>query len=324
MVERARPHKGTRRSTPEQPTSDLPGAAAGAVEEFLFHLSLVRGASPRTAAAYRSDLLTLFRDLAHHGVSGPTQVTAALLRDHLARLHERGRQPASIARARSALRTFFAFLVDEGIVREDPTHELKAPAGWRRIPRALKEAEARTLIESVHGEEPLALRDRALLECAYGTGARASELLGLRPDDCHWEERLVRILGKGSRVRLLPLGRPALTALRRYLEQGRPRLAGKRKGAAAAEIFLNARGGRLSRMGFWKILRQRAVQAGLRTPVHPHLLRHTYATHLLRGGASLRVVQELLGHSRLATTQIYTEVDAAYLRTMHRRYHPRG
>jgi integrase/recombinase XerD len=306
--------------------ADLPRPAREALDEFLFHLALVRGASARTVEAYRSDLTAFFRQLATQGIAGPSEVTAAHLRAHVMQLHEAGRQPSSVARARSALRTFFAFLLDEGVVREDPAGELTAPAGWRRIPRALTLEEAARLVESVHGEEPLALRDRALLEGAYGTGARVSELLALCPQDCQWEERLVKFTGKGMRVRLVPLGEPAIQALLAYIERGRPRLLAHRRAASGApdQIFLNARGGRLSRMGFWKILRARAREAGLTGRVHPHLLRHSYATHLLHGGASLRVVQELLGHARLSTTQIYTSVDAAYLQAMHRRYHPRG
>jgi site-specific recombinase XerD len=306
------------------PERKLPKAARGALDEFFFHLSLVRGASPRTVSAYRSDLEKLFEDLAARGTDGPVAVTEAALRDHVIRLHESGRQASSVARARSAIRTFFAFMLDEGVIADDPAAHLRAPAGWRRIPRALSRTEARALVETPRGGEPLDLRDRAMLECAYGTGARVSEMLGLRPSDCRWTERLVRFAGKGNRVRLVPLGQPALEALRTYLEHARPLLAARRRGTAVEEIFLNARGGPLSRMGFWKILRARAGEAGLRGRIHPHLLRHTYATHLLQGGASLRVVQELLGHSRLATTQVYTHVDASYLQRTHRRYHPRG
>jgi integrase/recombinase XerD len=302
----------------------IPTSARRSLDEFLFHLSLVRGASPRTVEAYRSDLETLFEALASRGIDGPVTVTESVLRNHVIRLHESGRQASSVARARSAIRTFFAFLLDEGVIADDPAGQLRAPAGWQRIPRALTLTEARVLVETPGGTEPRELRDRALLECAYGTGARASELLGLLPSDCRWAERLVRFAGKGGRVRLVPLGEPALRALRTYLERARPQLAARRRGGTVEEIFLNARGGPLTRMGFWKILRKRAGEAGLRGRIHPHLLRHTYATHLLQGGASLRVVQELLGHSRLATTQVYTHVDASYLQRTHRRYHPRG
>jgi site-specific recombinase XerD len=304
----------------------LPAAFVRSLEEFLFHLTLVRGASPRTADAYRSDLSALFLHLAGRQVHGPAQIEPAMLREHLIGLHEMGRRPSSVARARSALRTYFAFLLDEGVLTDDPSRELPAPRGWRRVPRALSETQAQTLIEGVHGTTPLAVRDRALLECAYGTGARVSELLGVRLQDCLWDERLLRLLGKGQRVRLVPLGAPALGALGAYTEGARPALIAARRSTAEPpeQVFLNARGGGLTRMGFWKILKKRAREAGLGEGVHPHLLRHSYATHMLHRGASLRVVQELLGHSRLATTQIYTSVDEAYLRSVHERCHPRA
>lgn len=316
--------KGMSRAGEGTSAAALPTRLARALEEFLFHLSLVRGASPRTVSAYGSDLEAFCHFLAERGRNGPARVEEEDLRTYLIELHERGRQPTTVARARSAIRSFFAFLLDEGLVSRDPSAEVETPSGWRRIPHALKIEEVTALIESVRGETPLDLRDRALLECAYGTGARASELLGLQPAACLWEEGLVRLEGKGGRTRLVPLGTPARRALRAYIVHGRPILAARRGGDQPEEIFLNARGGALGRMGFWKILRKRAAGAGLRGRVHPHVLRHTYATHLLHGGASLRAVQELLGHARLATTQIYTSVDDTYLQAMHRRFHPRG
>ncbi len=314
----------------------LPGRVARALEEYLFHLSLVRAVSARTVEAYGSDLTSLFRRLSELGVRDPEEVTATHLRDYLVYLGQvRGQRRASVARARSAIRSFYAFLTDErgsywqGRPLDDPSAQLPAPRAWRTVPRALTEEEAEALIESVKGGGPLEVRDRALLEVAYGTGVRVSELLGFGLEDCLWEEELLRVTGKGARTRILPLGRPAARALRTYTEDVRPLLLAKRgrnrrRGPEPDTVFLNARGGPLSRMGFWKILRGRAQRAGLREGVHPHLLRHTYATHLLRAGASLRVVQELLGHARLATTQIYTSVDDQYLQGMHRTYHPRG
>jgi integrase/recombinase XerD len=318
--------------------AELPARVRSALEEYLFHLSLVRAVSERTVAAYGSDLRSLFRRLAELGVRDPEQVTAGHLREYLVHLGDtRGCERATIARARSAIRSFFAFLADErrehwrGATWEDPAADLPAPRAWRRVPRALSEEEAARLMESVAGSSPLDLRDRAMLEVAYGTGLRVSELLSLALEDCLWDSAgpgcLLRITGKGQRTRIVPTGGSATRALRAYTENARPALLAKGRGRRSHEpavVFLNARGRPLSRMGFWKILRQRALSAGLGEGVHPHLLRHTYATHLLRAGASLRVVQELLGHARLATTQIYTSVDESYLQGMHRRYHPRG
>jgi integrase/recombinase XerD len=356
---------GRKRTQVVRVDTELPARVRSALEEYLFHLSLVRAVSERTVAAYGSDLHGLFRRLAELGVRDPEQVTTGHLREYLVHLGEaRGRERTTVARARSAIRSFFAFLSDErrehwqGAPWEDPAVDLPAPRAWRRVPRALSEEEAARLVESIAGSSPLDLRDRAMLEVAYGTGVRVSELLGLTLDDCLWDEGfepdgaaavsqarqpgsatslsqarqpaargscLLRITGKGRRTRIVPAGRPAALALRAYTESARPALLARgRRVHEPAAVFLNARGGSLSRMGFWKILRQRALAAGLGEGVHPHLLRHTYATHLLRAGASLRVVQELLGHARLATTQIYTSVDERYLQGMHRRYHPRG
>ncbi len=297
--------------------------ARNALEEFIFHLTLVRAVSERTVDAYGRDLRAMLLYLGKIGKSGPTEVTASDLRHYLISLSETGKKPATVGRARSAIRTFFAFLIDEGVLRVDPSVDLDAPASWKRVPQALSVEETITLIESVVGSKLLDLRDRALLETAYGTGARVSELLGICLDDCYWEQRIVRLRGKGAKMRLVPLGEPAIAAIHAYTVEARAGLLKNRTGKIP-ELFLNARGGKLSRMGFWKILRKRAVSAGLGPSVHPHLLRHSYATHLLHGGASLRVVQELLGHSRLATTQIYTSVDEPFLKTMHERYHPRG
>ncbi len=354
--------RARRRAQAVRVDEELPARVRSALEEYLFHLSLVRAVSERTVAAYGGDLHGLFRRLAEQGVRDPEQVTARNLREYLVHLGEtRGCERTTVARARSAIRSFFAFLADErhghwrGAAWEDPAADLPAPRAWRRVPRALSEEEAARLMESVGGSSPLDLRDRAMLEVAYGTGLRVSELLSLALEDCLWDAGaeppgsaaepagadsrapdaarghagvsgcLLRVTGKGQRTRLVPAGRAATGALRAYTEHARPALLARgRQSHAPAVVFLNARGRPLSRMGFWKILRQRALSAGLGEGVHPHLLRHTYATHLLRAGASLRVVQELLGHARLATTQIYTSVDESYLQGMHRRYHPRG
>jgi len=301
----------------------LAPSARSALSEFIFNLSLVRAVSERTVDAYGRDLRAMLLYLDKTGINGPIQVTPADLRGYLITLSEEGKKPATVARARSAIRTFFAFLVDEGLLTDDPATDLDAPASWKRVPRALTTEQAATLIESVNGHKPLELRDRALLETAYGTGARVSEMLSITLDDCYWEEKIIRLRGKGQKMRLVPLGAPATEAIRAYTMNAREGLLRKSSGKTP-ELFLNARGGKLSRMGFWKILRKRAIAAGLGPGVHPHLLRHSYATHLLHGGASLRVVQELLGHSRLGTTQIYTSVDEPFLQTMHGKYHPRG
>jgi integrase/recombinase XerD len=293
------------------------------LDAWIFHLSFERRLSPRTVSSYRCDLLGHLRFLRERGVRSPEEVTPALLRESIADLHDRGRTVRSRLRARSSMRSFYRWLLREHHVENDPSHEIEGPRLSRRLPRVLTEAEVQQLLESCGGHTPPETRDRALLEIAYGAGLRVSELVGLGNEDVDFRESWIRVRGKGSKERLVPLGGPARDALRRYTSQGRFELLGRR--ADPGKMFLNARGGALSRMGFWLILRKRAARAGLEPArVHPHLLRHSFATHLLRGGASLRVVQELLGHSDLSTTEIYTAVDREFMNRIHREFHPRG
>lgn len=293
------------------------------LEDYVFHLTFERRLADRTVGAYRSDLEAHLRTLTDWGIEDPVLITREHLREYLAHLHDQGHAPRSRLRARSSLRGFYRYLVREGRISEDPSHQLEGPRPVRELPKVLTTEEIDRLFESTGGSRPLDVRDRALLEIAYGTGARASELVGLGTEEVDLRERWVRIQGKGSKERLVPLGKPAAEAVRHYLRSARHLLLGGREDPG--RVFLNARGGVLSRMGFWKILRKRAVAAGLRAAgIHPHVLRHSFATHLLQGGASLRVVQELLGHAHLKTTEIYTAVDRDYLRRVHQEFHPRG
>jgi integrase/recombinase XerD len=222
------------------------------------------------------------------------------------------------------LRGFYEYCVRNGHLPRDPAESLPAPRRSRRLPRVLTVDEAARLVSTPVGQEPPALRDRAMLELMYGLGLRVSELLELTVDRVDLTSGFVRVMGKGSRERVLPLEGAASRALVAWLERGRPSLTHGRGRAPASTVFLNQRGGRLSRMGFWKILRAHGRAAGLERELHPHLLRHSFATHMLEGGADLRVVQELLGHASITTTQIYTEVDRDYLREVHRSFHPRA
>ena len=227
---------------------------------------------------------------------------------------------ATIRRQISALRTYFRFLVGEGHAARDPSERIETPKQWRTLPAVLSVAEVEKLLEPA-SEEPLAMRDRALLEFAYATGARVSEVVGVKLQDLVYEEGLVRVFGKGAKERVVPIGRRALGAVALYAREVRPSLdRGKGKGV----LFLNARGTPLSRVGAWGIIKQAARRAGLTKRVTPHTLRHTFATHLLEGGADLRAVQEMLGHVDLSTTQLYTHVDRDYLRTVHKQFHPRA
>jgi integrase/recombinase XerD len=219
------------------------------------------------------------------------------------------------------VRTYFRFLLSDGIVARDPSERLETPKRGRTLPDVLTVDEITRLIASPTFDEPLAFRDRAMLELAYGAGLRVSEWITLGVRDVLLEEKLVRVFGKGSKERLVPIGRSAIGAVATYVRELRPRLE---KGAGKGILFLNARGEPLTRMGAWKILRKHVVQAGITKTVSPHTLRHSFATHLLEGGADLRSVQEMLGHVDISTTQIYTHVDREYLRQVHKQYHPRA
>jgi len=284
-------------------------------------LMLEQGASPRTDEAYGRDLARFAAYAMARGASGPPDVTARLLREYVYHLKDVGLAPASIRRNISALRTYFKFLLGEGHVTHDPSERLESPKRWRTLPDVLSVAEVEKLLASPALDDPLVFRDRALLELAYGAGLRVSEWISIGVRDVMFDEGLVRVFGKGSKERLVPIGRRAIGALASYVRELRPRLEhGEGRGA----LFLNARGQPLTRMGAWKILRKYVERAGIDKHVSPHTLRHSFATHLLEGGADLRAVQEMLGHADISTTQIYTHVDREYLRSVHRQYHPRA
>ena len=295
-------------------------------EEFLSWLTVERGRAPNTVAAYRRDLVAYEAALAGTGLdalgAGVDDVEA-----HLAHLRAERRSPATVARTRSVLRGLHRFLADEGGASGDPTADLEGIRIPQRLPKALSEAEVGALLDAVRGDGPGARRDRALLELLYGTGARISELVGLDLADCPGDEGLLRLYGKGSKERLVPVGRMAAAALAAWrAPEGRGRFEPRRwqrRGDAEA-VFLNARGGRLSRQGAYGIVRRHADAVGLGDRVSPHVLRHSCATHMLARGADIRVVQELLGHASIATTQIYTKVSAEHLRTAYESAHPRA
>lgn len=310
----------------------MPRGLTRSVDQFLAHLRVERGASGHTVAAYRRDLHRYVLFLAARGVRDPAEVSPALVEDHLLALRDGsdGGRPlaaSSASRAVAAVRGFHRFVRDEGHAPTDPAAQVRGPATAQRLPEVLEIAEVEALLDAAGAQgEPLGLRDRALLELLYGTGARISEAVGLAPDDLDLDGDLpsVRVLGKGDKERVLPLGGPAVEALRAYLVGGRPLLAAGGIGATA--VFLNTRGRPLSRQSAWLVLRRAAEAAGLEHPerVSPHVLRHSFATHLLAGGADVRVVQELLGHASVTTTQLYTHVTAQALREVYATSHPRA
>ena len=271
--------------------------------------------APRTVDAYRRDLEALADWLG----GPPSKVSTEELERYLAELRAQGLSGATIARRVASLRSFFRHLVLIGAAGTNPAAELELPRRTRRLPRALSPSEAERLIDAAAGATPRDLRDRALVELLYGAGLRVSEAVGLAKTGIDLDQRLVRTVGKGGKERVVPVGREAVEALRRYLARGRPHLDRRHR----PELFLNAKGGPLTRAGAFLILRKLAGKAGLEPErVHPHLLRHTFATHLLEGGADLRSVQEMLGHADLATTELYTHVTDRRRRELYFQAHP--
>jgi integrase/recombinase XerD len=295
-------------------------------EEYLTWLAVDRGRSRATVEAYRRDLLAYQEFLATTGGS-VLDVDAARIDAYLSFRRDQGASPASLARAVAAIRGLHRFAADE-LGRVDPAAGLRAPRLASRLPKALPEAEVARLLDSVRGEDPPALRDRAILEVLYGTGMRVGELVGLDLSDLDPERQLVRVRGKGGRERLVPLAGAARAALLHWLgPRGRPLVASRRQRVRAAEthaVFLNLRGGRITRQGVWVMLSRRALEAGVSGGVHPHVLRHSCATHMLARGADIRVVQELLGHASVTTTQLYTKVTIEHLRQAYDAAHPRS
>lgn len=284
-------------------------------------LVLEAGASPRTIEAYRRDVLRCAVFARAHGVTRAGDLTPGILREFVYSLKDIGLAGSSIRRNISALRTWFRILLTEGIVSQDPTERLDAPQRGRTLPEVLSVEEVQRLLAAPTLDDRLVFRDRAMLELAYGAGLRVSEWIGLAVRDVLLEDGLIRVFGKGAKERLVPIGRSAIGAVAVYIRELRPALE---RGHGQGILFLNGHGRPLTRMGAWKILRKHVEAAGIDKPVSPHTLRHSFATHLLEGGADLRAVQEMLGHADIATTQIYTHVDREYLRSIHRQFHPRA
>jgi site-specific recombinase XerD len=311
---------GDRAAAPELP---VPWAEALAV--FETHLALERGRSPHTVAAYRRDTTDLARTCAAWGIAHPGGVDRRALRRYLADLDERGYARSTIARRVASLRGFFALLERRGLVAEDPAVLLTAPRQGRHLPRVLRVDEVERLLAATATDTPVGWRDRALLEVLYASGARVAEACGLDLLALDLEDGTVRLDGKGGKQRIVPLGEPAVDAVEGYLVAGRPALAaGRRPGEpTTAALLLNTRGRRLGTRDARTAVQRAATAAGL-GHVTPHTLRHTVATHLLESGADLRLVQELLGHASLATTQRYTHLSRGRLREVHAMAHPRA
>lgn len=295
-------------------------------EEFLTWLAIEQGRARNTIVSYRRDLMSYEAFLAARGHT-VDDADVATVEEHLAERRAAGLGPASVSRALAALRGLHRFLIEEGGATSDPTADVRPIRSPPRLPKAIDEDEVDRLLATTTGRDGASVRDRAILEVLYGTGMRVSELAGLSLSDLGSDTGLVRVLGKGDKERLVPIGRHARRALDTWLgPRGRPEFEPRRwarRGDAEA-VFLNARGGRLTRQGVWGVLKKRARAAGIEDRVHPHVLRHSCATHMLAHGADIRVVQELLGHSSIATTQLYTKVSLEHLRQAYEQAHPRA
>ena len=291
------------------------------LEQFQDYLLFERGLSKRTLSAYQHDLENCIEFLARQGITGPSHVTPTVLRTWIFSLHEVGLAPSSIRRAQSAVRTFFRFLLAEGWLSVDPTERLESPKIRDRLPEFLTKEETQRLLDAPNPQKSLYWRDRSILELLYASGVRVSELVGLLISGLDLDDSFITVFGKGGKERIVPVGVPALLTLRRYLSELRPKLD---QAEGRGHVYLNARGRPLTRESVWKLVRDSGRRADINKNVSPHTLRHTFATHLLEGGADLAAVQELLGHVDISSTQIYTHVDREYLRQIHGKYHPRA
>jgi integrase/recombinase XerD len=296
--------------------------SASLVDAYLTHLTVERRLAANSVESYARDLRLLAEFAAGQG-RPIAALTRAELEGLVRDLMSEGRSPRSVARAIACYRGFYRFLVVDGRARTSPAGDLRPPRAWKTLPRYLAVEEVDLLLAQPDVATPRGLRDRALIELLYATGMRVSELVGLRPADVNLDASYLTCTGKGDKQRIVPVGDEATRWLRRYVRDGRPALLGRR---TSPRLFVNARGGgkTLSRVGFWKILKGYARQAGLKTSISPHMLRHSFATHLLERGADLRAIQMMLGHADLSTTQIYTHVLERRMRTVYDQFHPRA
>lgn len=297
----------------------VPEAFERQTDAFLAYALAEAGLAARTVEAYKRDLDDFARFLHGRGIARPSQTTRASITLYLLSLRRRGRSPATVKRRAAAIRSFFHYLLREQLLEQDPTLDLGAPKLPRRLPKVLSIEEVERLLAAADPVTAEGLRDRALLELMYGSGLRVSEVVNLNLGDVDLTAELVRTVGKGSRERFVPVGSQAVAALLVYQRRGRPALA---RGRMLQALFLSRRG-RLTRQGCWKVVKRYARKAGITRPLSPHVLRHSFATHLLERGADLRAVQEMLGHASIATTQVYTHVTRDHLRAVYARAHPR-
>jgi integrase/recombinase XerD len=292
------------------------------VREYLATLKLERNLSENTITAYKNDLTSFLNFLKDAGVQDPSQTSSKLLNDFFGLLTRLGLSSRSAARYYSSVKGFFGYLLSNAYIEINPMEKISAPKVNKSLPNVLNINEIESILSQPDIEKKLGLRDKALLETFYACGLRVSELIDLKISDLYLSEEMIRVFGKGSKERFVPIGSSAIKWIEEYLKNSRPLL--EKKAKSQHVLFLNSRGAKLSRMGVWKIVNKNAASAGIKKEVHPHTFRHSFATHLLEGGADLRAVQEMLGHVDISTTQIYTHIDRDYIKQIHRDFHPRG
>lgn len=320
----ANAHTRSARDLPLSP-ADTPGGAFffldTLLDQFLHHLTAERRLAANTVQAYQADLASFFDTLPRARRLDPAEITTAHIRDYLNRCHDRGISGRSNARRISALRAFFRFLLAEGLCKADPSAAIDLPKPGRSLPKVLTVPEVDRLLTPPETNNPLTLRNHAMLHFLYATGMRVSELVTLPLAGVNLMGGYVRVFGKGAKERLIPFGETAREYLRLYTREARPRILRRKQ---SDFLFVTSQGTAMTRLRFWQIMRQHAQRAGITKKISPHMLRHSFATHLLENGADLRSVQMMLGHADIATTQIYTHVDSNRLKTAHQKFHPRG
>jgi len=292
------------------------------IKEYLTYLKLEKNLAENTIKSYQTDINSFFNFLIDKRIKDLNNINTKNLNDFFVVLKKVGLQPSSASRYYSSLKGFFKYLYLSGYIKNNPTEKIRAPKTSKKIPQVLSIEEIDEIFSKPDVKNKFGLRDRTILEVLYACGLRVSELITLKISDLHLNESVISVFGKGSKERIVPIGRSAIKWLKKYLLESRPLL--EKKSKSLNYVFLNTRGTKLSRMGIWKIIEQYVSEANIMKDVHPHTFRHTFATHLLEGGADLRAVQEMLGHSNLSTTQIYTHIDREFIKQEHKLYHPRG
>lgn len=302
---------------------DLPLQFQKQIKNFLNFLNFEKGLSENTILAYKNDIRNYLEYICGLNIADFSQISHHIINNFIIYLYELGLNETSRIRYLSSVRSFHKFLVENKTLKEDVSEKVIFPKSHKKLPEVLSYQEIQRLIDSIDVSTNAGIRDRAILEILYACGLRVSELCNLENQNIIWDYEILRIMGKGNKERIVPMGTTALFWLNEYLTKARPNFI-KASGKNNPALFLNQRGSKLTRMGVWKILHNYAVKIGLGDKVHPHIFRHSFATHLLEGGADLRAVQEMLGHSDISTTQIYTNIDREYIKSIHKKYHPKA